>query len=234
MKDVLEPIINKSHKKNSKDYLEQVFARTMTINSSIIHLGRTIHYIRRFHGKEYLVKNDINREEYLKYHLSSYYIVLSSIYDQLLLLINDVYGLGLHERDCNDNTVVSNMNVKNPSLKKAMREFFKFLTVDTKIKEIRNLYVHRGIFNDETIEEITLYYDWKNNDVLGKLFTKYPQYYRQKKQEGLKKLNERINSIKTINEKIEKEFVADVLNSLSDTLIARLQDIESKYATTNE
>lgn len=126
------------------------------------------------------------------------------------------------------------MNVKNPSLKKAMREFFKFLTVDTKIKEIRNLYVHRGIFNDETIEEITLYYDWKNNDVLGKLFTKYPQYYRQKKQEGLKKLNERINSIKTINEKIEKEFVADVLNSLSDTLIARLQDIESKYATTNE
>ena len=122
-------------------YHNEVFEYASNLIQAIERLKEMPYYLARFPNTKTFQNQGITLHTWIHYHYSNFLITGVSIYDTTLLLVNAVFRLGLHPRDCNNRTVTRNRNVHKTSVWTALKSLDE---VTKKYRESRNLYVHRS------------------------------------------------------------------------------------------
>lgn len=129
-------------------YMISVSEIIFSISNTLDELKQIPIYFKYFPKYKSYIQNRIFHDDYMKYHLKNYYIRISTLLDQLALLINEVYELGLPTRRCSVESVIENKNTKETKT----IVYFKALKKGIEgIKRLRNLAVHEGYFHDKKI-----------------------------------------------------------------------------------
>jgi len=92
-------------------------------------------------SEKYLNGQNINRYEWLEYHISTFLVAFATVGDESLLLVNEVQCLGIEPKDCRARIVKGNKWVKDTPIPKCLNAIEKVIEPH---KNTRNLLVHRG------------------------------------------------------------------------------------------
>jgi hypothetical protein len=92
-------------------------------------------------SEKYLKGLNINRYEWLEYHISTFLVAFATVGDEALLLVNEVQCLGINPKDCRAGIVKGNKWVKDTQIPKRLNAIEKAIEPH---KNARNLLVHRG------------------------------------------------------------------------------------------
>jgi hypothetical protein len=184
---------------------------TMQILSKLKELEYFIPFINSF-PKTKMWQKVFNRVEYLRYHLSFYFINVVSVFDRFLSLINFLWDLGTPDKKVSYQLIIQNNHLEHTKTKGILKDFYKFLD-KSNIKEIRNLIAHRGEFSDPELDKAATYLFIISHNSLNK-----KEKYLWKFVADMK-IKERIRFYKKesteINNKVMK-LADDLLNSLVD------------------
>jgi Cthe_2314-like HEPN len=135
------------------EYTSDVFVQTEFIKDSIQSLRAVEHFLTIDEVPDHYISNQIREKDYYRYHIEYYHIKFASIIDFILLLSNRVYRLGFTKNECKYERLRRNENF-SPS------ETFKLIESLRKefieIVEGRNLIVHQGDFDHNTIQDIDI------------------------------------------------------------------------------
>ncbi len=202
------------------EYLNEIWSKFYRIKNTFDSVDYSIALLNAPYSK-FINSVGIIEEAYISYCNNYIHILHSSIYDQLILLINEVYCLGLDNRDANSGTVLNNQNVQNKKLKIFMQRLKKFIENDTSIKRHKNSLVHRGVTeNQKQLEEIIFNKEIVKNlaDLKGvsqqniEADFQYFQDFKIKSKYDFKKM---INDFRNQNETLIK-LTNEILDSLSE------------------
>lgn len=153
-----------------------------------------------------------NREDYLKYHLSSYYTNVVGVFDRSLKLINKIYNLGLKDKNVNYSIVKTNTHLKNTRTKEVLCEFSEFLR-NSNIRELRNDIIHSGQFYYEELNLASILSLYQESNNVEEEMGRIAQILRENK------IRTFINDCKSEAKKINStvfSFTDSLLNSLLD------------------
>jgi hypothetical protein len=107
------------------------------------------------------LENGISQLEYIRYHTEGLYHKVHTVLEIMRLLVNEVYQLDIPVKDC------SWLNLWKHVSKKAepMKHMDVYYKTFKNLIELRHISSHRGVFNDDEMDEIELYF--------GNAFSKY-------------------------------------------------------------
>lgn len=94
---------------------------------------------------------EVEYSEYLEYNLENYFLRITSILDQSVILVSEFYKLGLPPQSTSLKILRENTHTKDKEATKVIKELDRSLQ---SIKQIRNHIAHRGGVNDEDIMKI--------------------------------------------------------------------------------
>lgn len=146
--------VDKSTLSTQENYLINVFLATYRIIDTYEQLKHIEIYFDRFLMKRLLIKHNINSSQYIQYHLENHLIRISTVLDQFLILVNDVYFLGFSHKQCKYKPILKELKLYN----KLMADALVLLNneIDNSIKQ-RHLIVHRGHFDDSGVLWLKIY-----------------------------------------------------------------------------
>lgn len=156
-------------------------------------IGYITIFLRCFPLKSFYKENDITEEEYIKYHLESYFHKLFIVRELFRCLINSVYDLKL------ERPIMSNLEKKLGADNKSIILLNDFETKFYYYRVIRNEGVHKGLFRlDEEFDNLSFIFDFnsfwdkvkleKPNILLSEFDIEiYARNYRKKKVEIIHK-----------------------------------------------
>lgn len=99
----------------------------------------------------FMKEAEIEYSKYLGYNLENYFIRITSILDQSIILVCEFYNLGIEPKNTNLRTLTENRHTKGKDATEILKKFDRLILP---IKNIRNLIAHRGEFNDEDLMKI--------------------------------------------------------------------------------
>ncbi|WP_157609326.1 Cthe_2314 family HEPN domain-containing protein [Psychroflexus torquis] len=184
-------------------------------------LEKTHTFIKRFPLKDYYQSNDIDQLDFIKYHFEVFIHKVHTLLEVKKLWVNDFYGIGLKEEDCNWNNLKSYDKIKKSPTSIIIKNYFKSFK---HIIKYRHLNTHRAYFqdakNDELKTDLMIYTQFKKYGLeVGEDFRRsMPEFivdYRIKKyrSEKIEYINNGIEIAKTYSEQfitiIQTEFFAD-------------------------
>lgn len=137
------------------EYLSNIFKPAVNICNIYEQLEFIPIFISKFPKPKFYENNGINHPKYLQYHVENHFMKISTIFDLLIILVNELYKLGIPPRLSSFQQLVENRHTKNTKLIKLIKKFDKAIQG---IKTIRNLIAHRGEFNDTEIDKVHQYY----------------------------------------------------------------------------
>jgi CRISPR/Cas system-associated protein endoribonuclease Cas2 len=109
-------------------------------------------YLRVYPNAKYLAKNNIDKLEYIKYHTEVFFHKIYTIVEVQRLLLNQVYVLGLSEKQCSWNRIKKELGSKNL---RALDVVEKYYDSFEHIIEARHLNTHRAIYNDADTDDFS-------------------------------------------------------------------------------
>lgn len=122
-------------------YNANVFKKVINIISSFDRLEQVQIFIKRFRQSKAFLKQDITQDVWIEYHYSIHLLTIVSFMDLALILTNEVYRIGLREKDCNHDTIIKNYWVKNTRVEKALKDLEKLVQNN---RNPRNTLIHHG------------------------------------------------------------------------------------------
>lgn len=125
----------------AESYIVEVFDAIAPMIQSFALLDRTRKFVAHMPSEKYLQGLEINRHDWLEYHIGTFLIVFVTIRDQCLLLINAVMGLGIAPQHCRLGIITSNKWVKDTVIPNRLNLVEKAIE---RHRKNRNLIVHRG------------------------------------------------------------------------------------------
>jgi hypothetical protein len=131
---------------DSEKYIVDVFFTAMSIVGTVEQLRFVPVFLRNFPGRKRFNQYGINHPKYLQYHLEMHFIKIATLLDQMAILINKVFRLGIPEKKCSVDTILENDHTRHSSSAKVLRSFDRSIQG---VKSVRNFIVHRGVFDDE-------------------------------------------------------------------------------------
>lgn len=143
-----------------EEYVLDVFMTATRIVETVEQLRFVPIFLRNFPRRKRFNKYGINHPKYLQYHLETHFIKIATLLDQMAILINKVFRLGIPEKKCSVDAILENEHTRHSAAAKVLKTFDKSIQG---IKSVRNLIVHRGIFNDEELNEIGMFYYLSEN-----------------------------------------------------------------------
>jgi len=146
--------------RKDEEYVFEVFMAAARIVETVEQLHFVPIFLRNFPLRKQFNKYGINRPKYLQYHLETHFIKITTLLDQMAILINKVFRLGFAEKNCSVDAILENEHTKHSTAAKELKTFNKSIQG---IKSVRNLIVHRGIFNDGELNEIGMFYCLSEN-----------------------------------------------------------------------
>jgi hypothetical protein len=150
--------------RNHEKYVLDVFTAAMRIVKTVEQLRYVPIFLRNFPSRKRFDKYKINHPKYLQYHLETHFIKIATLLDQMAILISKVFVLGIPEKKCSVDAILENDHTRNSSAAKVLKTFDKSIQG---IKSVRNLLIHRGIFNDEELNDIGMLYFISENRMPG-------------------------------------------------------------------
>lgn len=152
-----------------EEYSSQVMKRIGDIVSCIDQLHLSLELLSGFRkGKN----KKYNRHDYITFGVENYLIRFSSVYDRCLRLTNYVYGIGLPERECRENTIIKNANIKGTKVAESLKEIQKIRKC---YANDRNKIAHSESYSDEELFDLELFYIVE--DEQGFDSSKYRHFY---------------------------------------------------------
>jgi hypothetical protein len=110
-------------------------------------------FLTRIPYKKYLWKNSIDELSYIQYHLEILFHKVHTVLDVMKLLINEVYFLGINERDCS----WKRLKAKVGNQIEAMIVINQYYEEFKNIIENRHLNTHQGYFRDKKMDDIDFF-----------------------------------------------------------------------------
>jgi hypothetical protein len=101
------------------------------------------------------LKEPITRLDHITYHLEYHLVRTASLMDWSLQLVNEVFDLGVPERECSFRTVADNKHVKSTPVRKKLQNLESLLKP---YREHRNVVIHQEGFRDSALDRIGPYY----------------------------------------------------------------------------
>lgn len=145
------------------EYSEKIFKIAMNIVNAYKQLEFIPIFIRRFPLAKFYSENGINHPQYLQYHYENHFLKISTIFDLSVILVGEIYRLGIPARLTSLNQLQSNYHTKNSLSVKVLKQFDKNIQG---IKTIRNSIIHRADFFDREISDVDIYfYLWQDNPI---------------------------------------------------------------------
>lgn len=137
-----------------------VFHSLAAILNSLDTLKNARGFIANFPRPRTYEKIGISNDIWIEYHYSYYVVTFVSFLDLALILTNNVFRLGLREKDCKAEIIKNNSWIKNTNVKLALT---KLEDIVKPFRELRNFHVHRGqvprvdqIFDSELYDTLKL------------------------------------------------------------------------------
>ncbi|MBU0546581.1 hypothetical protein KJ735_00120 [Patescibacteria group bacterium] len=163
-------------------YCRNVFEKLSAIINTLDDLKATQIFLRQYPYVKSLEKNGITRAFYLQYHLEIYAVKLASLRDKTALLTNEVFDLGLNERDVTINFLCRMKQIKNsPDIMKILRFIEKALS---EVGKTKNIIAHRDKYEDHNLTLLKMYeLVNKKKVIVPKFFVRmlYSSYIRKQK-----------------------------------------------------
>lgn len=150
--------INKNNYHLSSDKEKVIMDISYVLNDIVVCLSSIENaciFMKRFYGKEYFEKKQINLIDYSLYHYDVFCHKISTIKDLYFKLISLVYDLKLERRSCNWKTIEKNEKfIGNDFLFHLLREYYKYLHF---IEDRRNKSTHEGKMEHDAFKDIAPY-----------------------------------------------------------------------------
>lgn len=128
-----------------EDYVVSVFLRTGRLADSFERLEHIRAYLAYFKLLKQYKEIGINRTDYIRYHYSNHAATLLGTFDIALILTNNVFRLGLPERQCRSEIITQNCWVRSKGIDKILRELDSAVEP---LREPRHMYIHRAYPRD--------------------------------------------------------------------------------------
>jgi len=153
--DDIQPILRKEPEELSEleQYLVSVFRRTVRLADSLRRLEQVRAYLAHFRILKQYKESGINRADYIKYHYSNHAVILLGIFDLALILTNNVFKLGIPERQCRSEIIIQNSWIHSRGIDKILQELNSAVEP---LRQPRNIFIHRGYPRDsEPLSDLT-------------------------------------------------------------------------------
>lgn len=144
-----------------EEYHNNVFKSSMNIYNSLGRISAISVFISTFPSPKRYSKNGIYKKDWVTYHYANFVMAKVSLYDMALLLVNQVFDLGLKPQTCNKETVRENRWIKNS--KDIAYSIDALENATTASRYPRNLYLHRGISPNLKYIDILDIYDFTSS-----------------------------------------------------------------------
>ena len=184
-------------------YVKSVFQKAMNILNTYEQLEFIPVFVRRFPSQKYYNDNEINHPKYLQYHIENHFLKITTILDQSIILVSEIFRLGTPPKSTSLNQLKRNRFTKGSEPIKLLRDFEKEIQ---DIKTVRNLIIHRGEFSDSEIDEIGMCFF-----ISKKLNNKqpFPEFYLEHKMREIVKNKDKflIKNNKVIHKFLTKLFL---------------------------
>lgn len=125
------------------------------LNGLVDDLKKIVVFMRRFPDKKYYLENDIDQLSYLKYHYEVFIHKIHTILEVKKLSLNDVYKIGLLEKDCSWSNLKGNPKIRTTETTKIIEAYFETFV---HLINHRNLNTHRAIFIDNINERLSSHF----------------------------------------------------------------------------
>ena len=126
-----------------EQYHTSVFKCCYNIYNTIERINAISVYVSEFPTPKKYSKKGINKKDWITYHYANFEMARVSLYDSALLLVNQIFTLGLRPQNCNKETVRKNKWLENSKDITDSIDALEKVTTDSKYT--RNLFLHRGI-----------------------------------------------------------------------------------------
>ena len=135
-------------------YVMEVFQSLTRIINTVESLEYILLFLKRLPPKDFFRRHEFTKAKYFQYQIENHLIRVSTIYDQMILLANAAFQLGIQEKKCNEDLIVNNKHTKGTDSIKCLKECKKGIVG---VITARNLIVHRGEFDDSDLEKLDTY-----------------------------------------------------------------------------
>jgi hypothetical protein len=125
----------------SEEYLMNVFQRATSLADIFSRLSQSVYLLSRSPKSIRMHGMKMNRNEWVEYHFFIYSTSLVSLLDCSLILIAEVYKLGLLPRHCTFDIITNHATIRGSKLSKILKKLRKELTSTT---DRRHRILHRG------------------------------------------------------------------------------------------
>lgn len=140
-----------SEKSEKELFQDDLFARVFEIIDRLTLLDLCPGLIISAPKDKIWKRKDVYRSTYINYNLESYLINLTGSFDRCLLLVNELYDLGLAEKHVKYKILRSNKHLQNKRPMKMLSKIFKNIE---SFRFARNVVVHREKLSDGTLNSL--------------------------------------------------------------------------------
>lgn len=192
-------------------YAISVFLAISEVYQTLQKLNQAIIYLTNYRVTPSLKKEGINRFSHIEYHLENYFIRTQSVYDKMLVVLNEVFRLGNAEENCIPKTIFTDSRLQGNRIISLMKDLRKILN---KFRGPRDEIIHRiRYYREDKLARVGNLYIIGESDIksispadfkiMRTIITN--EYLKNKKRE----LNKTNNAILNIIEKIFDEVVIE-------------------------
>lgn len=132
-------------------YVMGVFKYYSGILSIVKDLEKTEVFLRRLPNSKYLKENGISGLQYTQYHLEVFIHKVHTLLEMKKLMINEVYELGIKEKDCNWDLIKVRPEIKGKKIHKILDSYYATFK---QIIDARHVNTHRGVFKDSEKDDL--------------------------------------------------------------------------------
>jgi hypothetical protein len=138
-----------------EEYVVNCMFRSVELTSLCGQMVQATQYLSRYRTGLKSLGEPITRLDHITYHLEHHLIRTVSLMDRSLQLVNEVFDLGVPERECSFRTVADNKHVKSTPVRKKLQNLESLLKP---YREHRNVVIHQEGFRDSALDRIGPYY----------------------------------------------------------------------------
>lgn len=186
---------------NKEKYIVDTFQRATETLFKIESLSYYIAFVNSY-PKTKMWDKTFGRADFIRYHTEAYLNGISGVFDRCLLLVNQVYDLGIQEKYAKYEIIISNKHLQKSPTKKVLVIFNKAIT---KIKALRNFSNHQGRYADKELDKMSTYefllrsnakFTKKQKNIIKFLVLKFGfNSYINKKKKEINENNKKINQL---------------------------------------
>lgn len=138
---------------------EKKVSRTFRLITSLVDVLNDVRIVYALINRRppltYLTKHEISELEYIRFYYDVFLHKVHTLSELMKFIANEVLDIGLHHKDCNWKNLIRASQFNSSKCKQVIQKFYDNFN---ELIERRHDSSHRGIFDDEELDDINLSY----------------------------------------------------------------------------